>query len=308
MKKVILALSIIMMIGLSIGIYVNERQGKITFPYVSELNDSQQNTVDELEPSREETLQPVNSNTIDYSLQNDALHITYNQGNDWVKVPVEKEILFAGEYSGNKQELIDGSYVLIEDRAAFLYADGDRIVMKHSTNQGETWDDSLIAQPFPPIRFRKLDFLNDQFGYAIISGDRTMSQEYSAVFLTHDGGTSWEQTNDSGNTRLISDGGFVNETTGFLSYGTINPEEPDFYVTKDGGNTWNQAVLNIPEKYHKIFVTAEVPTTEGEHLAVLVNQGPNGDYKGGNVKGKFISEDNGKTWDFLMEVQPSEEE
>lgn len=43
-------------------------------------------------------------------------------------------------------------------------------------------------------------------------------------------------------------------------------------------------------------------------MAVLVNQGPNGDYQGGNVEGKFISEDNGKTWEFTMEVPPSETE
>lgn len=28
---------------------------------------------------------------------------------------------------------------------------------------------------------------------------------------------------------------------------------------------------------------------------------------GGKVKGKFISKDNGLTWEFLMEVEPNEE-
>lgn len=109
-------------------------------------------------------------------------------------------------------------------------------------------------------------------------------------------------------TRLISDGGFINESTGFLSFGTIDPREPDLYVTQDAGNTWEEAVFNIPEKYDDIFVSAEIPVKEESHLAVLVNQGPNGDYKGGATKGKFISEDNGKTWEFSKEVRPNEEE
>jgi len=37
-----------------------------------------------------------------------------------------------------------------------------------------------------------------------------------------------------------------------------------------------------------------------------VNQGSAGDYNGGQVKGKFISVDNGKTWEFQQEVEPNE--
>lgn len=71
------------------------------------------------------------------------------------------------------------------------------------------------------------------------------------------------------------------------------------YVTQDGGNIWSEAVITIPKKLKKIFVQAELPVKEGENLSVLVNQGPQGDYKGGKVKGKFISKDNGLICFFL---------
>jgi hypothetical protein len=109
-------------------------------------------------------------------------------------------------------------------------------------------------------------------------------------------------------TRLIKDGGFVDEHTGFLSSGFINPEEPDLYVTQDGGDSWVSASIPIPDQYNKIFVTAELPFKEEDHLAVLINQGPNGDYRGGKVKGKFLSKDNGLTWEFSAEVQANETE
>ncbi|MGJ7922550.1 WD40/YVTN/BNR-like repeat-containing protein [Neobacillus sp. LXY-4] len=305
MKNIIQVLSFMMLVGLIIGIYFYQNQDPITPPHLNQPN--------ELEQPQPESLQPVDNHAISYTLQNNELNITYNKGKDWLRVPIEKDLLFEGEYSGNKQELIDGSYILTENRAAFLYSEGfnwesKRILLKYSLDQGKTWLDGVVTESFPDMRFRKVDFINDQFGYVIISGGRTMSSEYSLAFLTHDGGKSWKATADFGTMRLISDGGFIDKTTGFLSFGTINPEEPDFYVTQDGGNTWGKAIINIPEQYDRIFVTAEIPVKEGDHLAVLVNQGPNGDYEGGKVKGKFISNDNGLTWEFSMEVQPIETE
>lgn len=251
--------------------------------------------------------------TIDYSLQNSELNITYDKGKSWTTVPIGKDKLFEGEYNGNKQELIQNSYILSKNRTAFLYSDGpgltdNKIILKYSLDQGKNWQNAVVTEHYPFLRFRKVNFLNENFGYVIISGDRTMSQEMSNVFITHDGGKSWSETNSSNVTRLISDGGFVDENTGFLSYGNINPNEPDLYVTQDGGNSWIKANINIPDQYNEIFVQSEMPFKEEDHLAVYINQGPNGDYEGGKVKGKFLSNDNGETWEFSMEVKPNETE
>ncbi len=252
-------------------------------------------------------LQPtLVTNRIGYSLQNSELNITYDNGKDWVKVPVEFDHLFSGEYNENKTELIPDSYILSNKRAAFLTTLGP-IKLITSLDNGVTWQESIVYENAPGIRFRKVDFLNEQFGYVILSGDRTMSQEWSAIFITNDGGNSFREAAYPGTTRLLYNGGFVDENIGFLSYGVINPEEPDFYVTKDAGHSWKQASFAIPEKYHKVFVTAEVPYKEDEHLSVLLSQGPNGDYMGGKVKGKFISFDQGLTWEFESEVAPNEE-
>ena len=88
----------------------------------------------------------------------------------------------------------------------------------------------------------------------------------------------------------------------------MSQEYSTVFLTHDGGDTWTQAQFDIPEKYERIFVQAEEPIKEKDYLSVLVNQGPNGDYAGGKVKGKFISEDNGLTWKFHMEVAPDETE
>lgn len=246
-----------------------------------------------------------------YSLQDDELNISFNQGKDWTTVPVTLDELFSGEYNGNRQELIEDSYFLTENLVGFLYPEGQnlesqRVVLLYSTDQGETWEETTVKEPFPGMRFRKVDFLNEDFGYIIISGGRTMSEEGSFVFLTHDGGESWQETTNLGVTRLISNGGFVDESTGFITFETINSGKPELYVTQDAGQTWKQASLQIPEEYNEIFIQAGLPVQEEDHLSLLVNQGPYGDYQGGLVEGKFISEDNGETWEFEMEVEPNE--
>lgn len=308
MKNVMFASAGVVIIGLVIATFFYHNQSKtLAMPM---------NVILEKQIEQEQTEEPEQTlyaeNTIDYALQNDELHITFDKGENWTQVPVEKDTLFAGDYNGSEQELIADSYMLTEDWAAFLSVSGDvqneELVITYSSDQGETWQDSVVTDVYPSFRFRKVVFLNEDVGYVIASGDRTMSQEGSSVFLTDDGGESWEETNSPETTRMVADGGFVDEDTGFLSYGTINPEAPDLYVTQDAGDSWEQADVQVPEKYEEIFVNAEVPLKKDDHLTILLNQGPNGDYQGGNVKGKFISEDNGKTWELSEEVDPDDSE
>lgn len=300
MKNPIILISSLVMVILLISIFNYEKSYQGTTPMQEAIPKTPESQ------ERPEPMQPIIvTDATGYSLKNNELNITYDNGGNWVKVPVEVNDLFSGEYNGNKTELIHGSFILSNKRAAFLSTEGP-LKLITSLDKGATWQESFVYENAPGIRFRKVDFLNDEFGYVIVSGDRTMSQEWSATFITNDGGNSFRETAYTGTTRLIYDGGFVDEETGFLSYGIINPEEPDFYVTTDSAYSWNKATFNIPEKYNKIFVTAEIPYKEDDHLAVLLNQGPNGDYMGGKVKGKFISIDQGLTWDFASEVAPNE--
>jgi hypothetical protein len=301
-KNYVIGTIIMMIVVVTVALYFLEKHPELTSPELSKPVKKQEIQVSE--PLQPNPVQPIyTDDSIGYSLHNNQLQITFNKGVDWVIVPVEKAKFFAGEYNGNEQELIENSYNLTLNRAAFLYTEGSSIKLKYSLNQGDSWEDSVVTAQYPPIRYRKVEFLNEMFGYVIISGDRTMSQEWTTVYITNDGGNHWKETTHSVITRLIYDGGFVDENTGFLSFGILNPVEPDLYVTQDGGNSWHEAMITIPEKYHEIFVMAEVPFKEENHLAIYINQGPNGDYEGGEIKGKFISNDNGNTWEFSKEVE-----
>ncbi len=307
MRKVLIALSCMIVLSIILSIFYEQSREPVPLPlYNVEQNQQQEesNTPEEKDP-----LVPINvEDKIGYSLQNDALQITYDDGNTWAPVPIEKDLLFEGEYQGNKTELIDNSFILTESTAAFLYSNGGVQVI-YSQNQGHTWQESIVVNGVPAIRFRKIEFLDDQFWYVIFSTDRTMSAEGSLIYISTNQGESWQSINMPDTTRLVADGGFVDEETGFMSYGTINPEEPDLYVTNDQGETWERAVFDIPSQYARVFVIAKAPFKEEDHLALIMDQGPNGDYyRDGLIRAKFISKDNGHTWEFAEEVEPENEE
>ncbi|WP_257535860.1 WD40/YVTN/BNR-like repeat-containing protein [Mesobacillus foraminis] len=232
MKRIIIGTACVMIIGTLVATLFYERSSEITLPEENNKLESDQRQLEPIQGIYED-------DSIGYSLQNDQLQITFNTGKDWIKVPVEKSKLFEGEYNGNGQVLIENSYTLTQNRISFLYVDatspeGNSIKLINSIDQGNTWEHTVVKEQYPPIRFRKVEFLNDSFGYVIISGDRTMSQEWTTVYLTRDGGKQWIETTHSNVTRLIYDGGFVDENTGFLSFGILSPEKPDLYLTPNG--------------------------------------------------------------------------
>jgi hypothetical protein len=302
--SVLIAAACFMTLGIFISTYFYEKSDlKTMLEPIQPIEEP-----DTLESPQPTPLQPIyETNSIGYSIQNEQLQITYNKGQDWIEVPVDLLQLFAGEYNGTEQELIPNSYILTPNLSAFLVS-GSQMKLKYTRDQGKTWEESIVKENNISIRFRKVVFLNDSFGYVILSNERTMSQEWTTVHITNDGGKHWRETTHLNVTRLIYDGGFVDENTGFLSFGILNPVEPDLYVTQDAGSSWNKATITIPEQYHEIFVMAEAPIKEGDYLTMYINQGPNGDYQGGKIKGKFISTNNGQTWTFSEEVQPNETE
>jgi photosystem II stability/assembly factor-like uncharacterized protein len=131
-----------------------------------------------------------------------------------------------------------------------------------------------------------------------------------SIFKCSDGGKSWVKAGQVEQQRLITDGGFITDQLGFISFGSINvmeqPPRPSLYRTVDGGKSWAEVKVPIPVEYNGIFVEAEVPTFDGSQGTLLVNQGPSGDYQGGKVRARYISQDDGATWTFANLVDPDQ--
>lgn len=253
-----------------------------------------------------------------YQIQNGNLEVTYDNGENWRKVPVEVADLFKGDYSGSKQILIEGSYLISAERTVFMttpdwsaFENGGDTSIKilQSTDKGKTWKTTKMPSPFPSIRFRQIGFTSEQNGYLIVTGERTMRAEANAIFTTNDGGKSWTKAGAVEDSyRMVMGGGLINDKLGFISFDTLNvmdqPGRPSLYQTNDGGKTWAEVAVPIPVEYAGIFLVAEVPTFDGTQGTLLVNQGPNGDFQGGKVLARYISIDEGATWQFSNLVDP----
>lgn len=244
------------------------------------------------------------------------LKLTYDSWKHQIILPYPLDDFFGGEYSGDKQALIAGSYILTPERTGFIrteYASEgsptQNVYYTYTENQGNTWKNVALAEQTAAVRFRKLTFGQDGFGYIFLSGGRVMGQEGYLSYVTQDGGKTWQEKQVAkGISRLLTDACYLNENVGFMSFGGVTPTEPSLYVTTDGGNTWLEAAFEMPDEWKKVFVVAEAPHLEDGKLKVMVNQGPMGDYKGGTVKGVFTSEDNGMTWTYVSEIDSTTDE
>jgi len=234
-----------------------------------------------------------------YNIKDGKLMVTYDYGKHWIHVPVSVSELFEGDYSGPKDTLLAGSYVLTPEHTAFVIGDGMYLRVLQSFDQGLTWTEANVQSPIQGVRVRQLGFTSKEDGYLILSGDRTMSFEGNAVLRTHDGGKTWETVGSVKTDNMAYSGGFIDDKLGFFSFSSRGyTERPILYRTIDGGKNWSEVQINVPSQYAGIFTVSEIPVFKGSQGTLLVDQGPNGDYQGGEVQAKFVSKDKGATWSF----------
>ncbi|WP_423798313.1 WD40/YVTN/BNR-like repeat-containing protein [Neobacillus sp. SAB-20_R2A] len=247
------------------------------------------------------------SKKIDYEIKDDKLRVTYDGGKKWRIVPVAVENLLSSGTNGTDQQFMDRSYVITPEITAFVLNKGLSVLV--SRDKGKSWNEVLVSGQLPSLRMRILGFTSDKDGYLIVTGDKTMSWEAHFVFKTNDGGENWYNAGSVKDVySLVTDGGFINDQLGFISFGELRyeaqPPIPNLYRTIDGGANWERVEVPIPEEYQGYFTIAEIPTFHGTEGTLLVNQGPQGDYLGGKVLAKFTSKDQGKTWSFAGLVDP----
>jgi photosystem II stability/assembly factor-like uncharacterized protein len=130
-------------------------------------------------------------------------------------------------------------------------------VVWYTTDSGITWEKS---QPLDfgdvPMEFRNpsdLGFINASFGWVMVHLGAGMNHDYIAVFTTADGGKTWQRVLDPNNNAdmmgCVKSGLTFNTTiSGWLSTNCpgLMPKLV-FYHTSDGGATWIDTGLPVPE-------------------------------------------------------------
>lgn len=152
-------------------------------------------------------------------------------------------------------------------------------------------------------------FINKKLGYQLSVVDSALGSRFYALLQTKDGGESWKTINKDpylNHTGVSSGITFINESLGFIGLSHNGGIQSELYRTIDGGLSFEEISLptiEVPLGDNQIqepFDFPEMPYEENGKVLILVNQGQDGDYKGG-IKALYQSEDYGKTWTFIKE-------
>ena len=153
-------------------------------------------------------------------------------------------------------------------------------------------------------------FLNKNRGYQLSIVDAALGSRFYVLLHTKDSGHTWETINSDpflNNTGVSSGITFINEELGFIGLSHSGGKYAELYRTEDGGISFKEVsiqevevLLNELETYNP-FDFPEMPYQEDGKLFLLVGQGQDGDYNGG-IKAMYESKDDGKTWEYIKEV------
>lgn len=161
-----------------------------------------------------------------------------------------------------------GSYELkgafLDTQIAWIAAPGlDRITLFRTSDGGRTWQATELVVSTPqqvyPIDIISLTYLNAQIGWLLRSTGASTGHEDVELYQTQNSGATWRliakaQQTASGELGTITTSGqktgvgFRDPTNGWLT-GYSMGNAIYVYRTKDGGLTWDQQQLPMPDGY-----------------------------------------------------------
>lgn len=188
--------------------------------------------------------------------------------------------------------VLDASFPDPDHGFAALNEPAVRGLFARTSDGGATWEllEEVVGQVHHAGSSVQLDFLDAEVGwrYRFVPA----ATECPVLLATSDGGQSWERRAD-----CLPDQGridFVGPTEGWLGGQPFFRREPDsLHVTRDGGRTWQQVRVDLPEGRSAEAAFYHLPTWVGKEegsLTVTLVDGPTKDVV------FYRTEDGGRTW------------
>lgn len=164
-------------------------------------------------------------------------------------------------------------------------------------------------EPLYPIEDETI--VNESVAYQLVIIDAALGSRFYGLTKTESDTPDAEVLINSdpfmGETGTASGIHFINESLGFIGLSHNGGIEADLFRTEDGGLTFEkveippqEVPLNENEDYNP-FDFPQMPYEEGGHLLLIVGQGVDGDYNGGS-QALYVSDDDGRTWDYVEEI------
>ncbi len=205
----------------------------------------------------------------------------------------------------------EGENASIIERPVYVYTSHDG---------GETWDTAVLdytpttTTVKHPVCSLVLNMRDDMHGSAILGTNRCEVFFY----VTEDGGKTWEKRRNfklkNYQTDALYDGGLVTDELGFITFAPRDKDNPNVYITHDGGLTWALMDITLPDanddgwvefcKFRGYDVNAFHGEWEAYALGARLEDGPSGNdtvvsipvYVNGERFFDYTSLDFGKSW------------
>lgn len=235
-------------------------------------------------------------------IREEQVMVTYNGGDSWTPTPVPVRAM-----EGLEGRQMDSSGCYLSPQRSVLVSGGFGeypLTVWSSRDLGKSWDSVILAEL--PVewdaRKKQVGFFSESGGWLVAAGNRTMSWEEHRVFLTQDGGVSWQEVGNAleQESSLVTGASFASPQVGFLAFRLADNEQPFLLRTSDGGDSWQRVFLELPEEYEgyfRVVTSPEFLPTDPQTGMVLVEQDENGDLGYGR-KARFLTDDGGLSWRF----------
>lgn len=249
-----------------------------------------------------------------YVIRDSALYVTYDGGGSYVVVPVALDNLLTVDNDGTL-ELKPGCAIISTTKTAILYGgknineDKIPVTMIYTDDMGKNWTTCELEQIYT-ADYLYVDFFDEKNGVAVVGYDRSEQHESGKIYVTDDGGITWDVIGTGPATNIIKGVKFIDEKIGFFCYDYVDGMDSNLYITKDGGKTFSKMVFEAKEldstptneklTWNEVYKEAMVPIYDKDGvITVYLTQGSDGAYNGGKTAAKYQSSDKGDTWKYI---------
>ncbi len=165
---------------------------------------------------------------------------------------------------------------------------------------------------FTKLDYKYKEMVSDTEGYIVYEIDKAVGDAVWQIEKTVNGGADYSKIRTI-DVKTPSKIEFFENGLGFLMIpDTIYCAQSDLYITTNSGRTFTKLTFPVGKfslsnpngkKWEDCYDYFFLPTREKDGtLTVLVSGGYEGGYNEGKTRAKYMSIDNGKTWNFVGEV------
>jgi photosystem II stability/assembly factor-like uncharacterized protein len=184
-----------------------------------------------------------------------------------------------------------------------------RATIVHTADGGRTWRSVAVSLPGLDFTIRQIDFIDPRYGWLRAAGEPAAGSQAAEVFRSTDGGAHWVSVSYTGVHRAtpgsLSLGGdkngisFRDTSTGFATGYSAAQGFTWFYVTHDGGRTWEGQALPLPPAYRATTYDIAPPQFFTPWDGVLV-------VGIGSIVSPliYVTHDGGRTWTTTTSTMP----